>query len=95
MRPATILTAILALAVAAGTTSHAQDGDKSTKERIERLIQQLGHVEFEKRMAATKELESIGKPALHALHNAAKSDPSREIQKRAERIIQVIQSRPE
>jgi hypothetical protein len=57
------------------------------------LIKQLGHEEFTKREAASKELDAIGEPALDALRKAAASDGDVEIRRRAERIVQSVTGR--
>ena len=61
--------------------------------RVARLIRQLGHDEFAKREAASKELDAIGEPALDALRKAAASSDDAEIRRRAERIVDAVTGR--
>jgi uncharacterized protein (TIGR03067 family) len=58
--------------------------------RVARLVAQLGADKFAQREGASKELESIGEPALPALREAAASNDDVEIRRRAEMIIQAI-----
>lgn len=71
--------------VTAVVSAHPDPGTASQDERIGGLIRQLGHDEFPKREAASKELEAIGEPALEALRKAM-TDRDPEIRRRAERI---------
>jgi WD40 repeat protein len=90
MRPCAILTAAVGLLLVTRAGALPGDPDKTADaERIARLIAQLGDDSFDKRVAATKELEAIGKPALGALRKAA-SSPDLEIQRRAEQIFRAI-----
>jgi uncharacterized protein (TIGR03067 family) len=59
---------------------------------VARLIKQLGHKEYAKREAASKELDAIGEPALGALRKAAK-DGDAETRRRATRILGAITGR--
>jgi hypothetical protein len=68
----------------------ADPAKEAKTERVAALIQQLGHDLFAKRQAASKELESIGKPALPALREAAASSDSLETRSRAVRLIRAI-----
>ncbi len=71
--------------------SPAKDADK---DRLDDLVQQLGHDEFAKRQAASKALEALGEPALGALRKAAKSSGSAEIRRRAQQLVEVIEPKP-
>jgi uncharacterized protein (TIGR03067 family) len=83
----------LGLACAGGVaTSSAGAGKEAKADRVANLIRQLGDDEFEKREAASKELEAIGAPALDALRKAASHDDS-EIRRRAEQILQAVTGR--
>src|SRR5579884_3737996 len=62
--------------------------------RIAELIQQLGSDNFAEREKATKELETIGAPALDALRKAARNDEA-ERRKRAEDLVKKIEDRLE
>jgi hypothetical protein len=68
MRTCAIACAVvgLTLLVAAGAPGR-QPGKDSDRDRIARLIKQLGDEKFVKREAASRELESIGVPAMGAL----------------------------
>lgn len=66
--------------------------DELMASRVGRLVQQLGHNEFAKREAASKELDAIGEPALDALRKATSHEDA-EIRQRAEKIVSTITSR--
>jgi RNA polymerase sigma factor (sigma-70 family) len=74
------------------TSTAKQDdpGKETDAGKIARLLKQLGDDAFAKREAASKELETIGMPALAAVRNAAASSDSAEIRQRAERIGESI-----
>jgi hypothetical protein len=94
MRVCALLGVALGLAVAAGGGVTPAEPDRdATAERVNRLIQQLGHPEFAKREAASKELDAIGEPAFDALRKAATSDRDAEIRRRADVIVQAIAGR--
>lgn len=94
MRTGTFTYALVALALVAGVGSPRENaGQAATSDRIAALIKQLGDDEFTKREAATKELTDIGEPALAALRKAATSSADLETRRRAERIIQTIETR--
>ena len=89
-----VLAVVMALALVAGVGSLRGNSGKPAKpDRVAALIKQLGDDAFAKRVAATKELEDIGEPALAALRQAATSSDDLEIRRRAERIIQTITTR--
>jgi hypothetical protein len=91
MRACTFLCVVIGLAFAAETGILRADPGKDAKtERMGALIRQLGHDEFAKRQAASKELEAIGEPALAALRKAAASSDSVETRQRAEQLIRAI-----
>jgi uncharacterized protein (TIGR03067 family) len=60
--------------------------------RVARLVEQLGHDVFEKREAATKELDAIGGQALDALRKATSHEDA-EIRRRATVIVAAITGR--
>lgn len=70
-----------------------QPPGERVEDRVARLITQLGHAEFARRDAATRELDAIGEPALGALRKAAASSDDAEIRRRAERILVSITAR--
>jgi RNA polymerase sigma factor (sigma-70 family) len=74
------------------TSTAKQDdpGKETDAEKVARLIKQLGDDAFAKREAASKELETIGTPALAAVRNAAASSDEAEIRQRAERLVKSI-----
>jgi hypothetical protein len=74
------------------STSRADPGNEANAKRIASLIRQLGHKDFAKRQAASKELDAIGAPALDGLRKAA-TDDDPEVRRRAERIIQDVSTR--
>src|SRR5262245_54593788 len=65
---------------------------KDQAEAIERLIQQLGDLDFDKREEASRKLIEIGNAALRALERARKSDDL-EIRGRAGALARAIQDR--
>jgi hypothetical protein len=79
------------------TTEHGigqgGSGKEADKEKTARLIKQLGDDEFVKREAASKELESIGLPAMGALRKAAASAEDPEIRQRSKQLVEAIASR--
>lgn len=77
----------------------AQNNNSSKKDRatereepgamaIKKLIQQMGSPNSAERDASMKRLESIGKPALSALREAANNNDDAEIRRRAQRLIE-------
>src|SRR5437016_13739424 len=83
-----ILFVILALPVL-----KAKDPDpQADRNRIERLIKQLGDDDFADRQSASKELDAIGEPALERLR-AAVGDPDLEVRKRAQELVERISVR--
>jgi hypothetical protein len=64
------------------------------KEKIDKLIEQLGSGSFAEREKATKELAGIGVAALEALRKAAKSEDA-EVRKRVEYILPKIERQAE
>ncbi len=68
----------------------AADAPKADAERIAQLIKQLGSESFEEREKATKDLETIGVPALDALRRAAK-DGEAEVKTRADALVQKLE----
>jgi hypothetical protein len=94
MRIYTVACAVvgLALLVVAGTPGR-EPSKKSDNQRVARLIRQLGDDEFAKREAASKELETIGAPAMGALRKAAASGDDLEIRRRSKQLVQAIAGR--
>src|SRR5262245_3453121 len=94
MRPFVIAFAALNLAV---TCAVCAVGDhpihEPVKDRIARLINQLGDDAFAKREAASKELQAIGEPAADALRKASTSDADPEIRRRAEGVLRALAAR--
>jgi hypothetical protein len=84
-------TLIAAVVLAGGGWLHAGPADDAT-DRAARLVKQLGHKEFERREAASRELDAIGEPALPALRAAA-ADPDPEVRERAGRIVRAVAAR--
>ncbi len=85
--------AVLAIClIPVGARLPAAEG--ASPDRISRLVGQLGDDEFEKREAASRELEAVGEPALPALREAA-SGKNLEARRRARRVIEVLRRRAE
>jgi hypothetical protein len=77
------------------TEESAHNPDREVKkDRVDALIRRLGHDKFAMREAAGKELKAMGESALPALREAAKSNKSVEIRRRAEQLIRAIELRP-
>jgi uncharacterized protein (TIGR03067 family) len=81
---------IVLLAAAVGLSGDRPD--EPLADRVARLVKQLGHKEFAKREAASKELDAIGEPALDALRKAA-TDEDAEIRQRSARLLAAITGR--
>lgn len=93
-RAVTFVCAVVALALVAGIAKRREDSITApNSDRIAALIKQLGANRFAQREAASKELADIGEQALTALQKATTSKDDVEIRWRAERIIQVINTR--
>jgi hypothetical protein len=69
-------------------------GETPSKEKIDKLIEQLGSESFAEREQASSALAVIGVPALEALRQAAKSEDA-EIRKRAEELLPKIEMQAE
>lgn len=76
------------------TVQEAPEGKSAAADptQVARLVEDLGHEEFERREAASRALAKIGEPALGALKEAAKRDDP-EVQRRAEELVAAIESR--
>jgi len=86
--------AVLALSGASAALAGEAGGQKEDAEsRIPELIRQLGDEAWDKREAASKALEKIGRPALPALRKAAESEDA-EVSARAKRLIEKIAPAP-
>jgi len=90
MRLLGIRIAVFLAFTAAATVFGGDPSNETMTARIQRLIQQLGDYSFAKREAASKELQSIGEPALDALRKAAAATDDAEVRGRAERIIEAV-----
>ena len=91
MRNGTFMCVGLALVLTAVAANLKGDSGKETaNDKIDRLIKQLGDSRFAKREAASKELGTLGEPALAALRKAAASGADAEIQRRAEQAVRAI-----
>lgn len=85
---------LLAVLIVAGSVLPSPSDELPNKERIDRLIEQLGSGNFVEREKATKELAAIGVPALEGLRKATKSDDA-EVRKRAENLLPQIEIQAE
>ena len=88
----TILTLVLGLGIGTVLAVPASSGTDQAK--IGQLIAKLGSDNFRERDSATKELDSIGEPALEALRKAAKSTDM-EVANRAAALVAKIGQRGE
>jgi hypothetical protein len=73
--------------VAAQTPSKPVDA-----KAIAALIAQLGNADFQQREAATRSLETIGRPALAALREAAEKHADAEVRRRANGLVEKIKN---
>jgi hypothetical protein len=80
MRACALVCVTAALALAAGP------GKEAKSRRVARLVEQLGDDDFDKREAASKELERVGEPAVDALRKAA-SAADLEVRRRARALL--------
>ncbi len=87
---ASLLGAGLALLISLPSSAE----EAASKEKIDKLIDQLGSGSFAEREKASRELAGIGVPALDALRKAAKSEDA-EVRKRAEDILPKIERQAE
>src|SRR5262245_1124168 len=85
---------LLALLIGAGlalvSSLPTSAGETADKEKIDKLIEQMGSGTFTERQKATKELAALGVPALEALRKAAKNDDP-EVRKRADELVKKIE----
>ena len=94
MRPWSVRFAILSIAIVCAAGAGGRDHfEESVTQRVTRLINQLGDDDFAKRVAASKELEAIGEPAIDALQKAVRTEDDAEIRHRAEGILRVLAAR--
>ena len=82
MRSRYLLAALLVVGLALGGSLPRAAEEVPSKEKIDKLIGQMGSGSFKEREDASKELAAIGVPALEALRKAAKGDDA-EVRKRA------------
>jgi HEAT repeats len=61
--------------------------------RVPELLRQLGSTRFAERQAAAEALDKIGEPALAALRKMADTAPDLEVRRRAEQVIDRIETR--
>ncbi|MBY0526185.1 MAG: ubiquinol-cytochrome-c reductase complex assembly factor 3 [Gemmataceae bacterium] len=96
MVPRHLVGAMLALGLGLGCPLFVASAlpQGADKERIDKLVSQLGSQVFTERMAATQELDAIGAPALEALKKAATSNEP-EQRRRAEELVARIERRVE
>jgi Domain of Unknown Function (DUF1080) len=94
MRPWSLSCVVVSLTLAAFVCFPRADFARETQpDRIAALIKQLGDDEFARREAASKELETIGQPALDALGKAAANNPDLEVRSRAGDLVTRIVDR--
>lgn len=84
-----LLLVFLALGLAAHLPAQPAEAD-----RIARLVEQLGHSDFDRREAARRDLDALGAAALPALRTALRS-PDAEVRRRAEELLERIGRRVE
>jgi len=93
MRAAALSLLAIVLAFAAGDeVARPGPGEAAQRDRIAALIRQLGDKEFAKREAASKDLDTIGEPALPALRKAT-TDGDAEVRRRSAQLLKAITGR--
>jgi WD40 repeat protein len=87
------LSSLLVSSSADGQPSKDQlrEGKKASSEEINRLVNQLGDVDFAKRVEARKQLEAIGEPAVGILKKAIESSGDAEIRTAGKAIVETIE----
>jgi hypothetical protein len=60
---------------------------KGAEQRAEQLVGDLGHEEFDRRVAAERELRRLGEAASHALRSALDRSDDLEVRRRVERLL--------
>jgi hypothetical protein len=65
--------------------------DSPQPAEIQRLIHQLGSLQFAQRRAASRRLADLGEPALEGLQQAATLSPDAEIRRRADALVRRIE----
>jgi hypothetical protein len=93
MRVRTFVVAAIVLGLAPAAGLLRGDADAEATKRIADLVNQLGDDDYDKREAASKELEAVGEPALVALRKAAADNADLEIRWRAVRSVEAIRYR--
>jgi hypothetical protein len=94
MRSRYLLAAVIGAGLALVLSLPSPAEEAPSKEKIDKLIEQLGSDNFKDRDKAMKELAAIGLPALDALRKAAKSEDA-EVRKRATEILPKIEIKAE
>ncbi len=84
-----VLFAALAILPSFAPSLHAEGEPSRADTEIDRLVEQLGHDEYEMRQAAQKRLVDIGPPAEEAVRKALEH-PDPEIRRRADIILKQI-----
>lgn len=88
-----VLATALSLSLCGAVGALAQQGGpaatESREEKIARLVRELGDASFEKRSAAQKELEALGRPAVPALEKAAQSQDPEVATRAAEALARI------
>jgi hypothetical protein len=88
--PYLLLALLIGLGLALLISLPSPAGESADKEKIDKLIDQLGSDSFAQRKKAVKELAAIGPPALEGLRKAAKSEDA-EVRKQAEELVKKIE----
>jgi|SRR5579884_487062 len=94
MRSHSVLASLLGAGMALLISLPSSADEAPSKDKIDKLIEQLGSGSFAEREKATKELAALGVPALEALRKAAKSEDL-EVRKRIEDILPKIERQAE
>ena len=90
MRACKLLCVLAGMSFLVEGGSPRDDAEKAKPERVAALIEELGDDAFAKREAASKALETVGRPALRALLVAVTTTDNPETRRRAERLIRAI-----
>jgi hypothetical protein len=94
MRPHNLLAAPIVAGLVLLLSHQSPAEEVPSKEKIDKLIKQMGSDDFTERDNASKALAAIGVPALEGLRKAAKSEDP-EVRKRAEELLPKIERQAE
>jgi hypothetical protein len=90
---AVVFASVGLLVLSASAVVRGDPEDQETKDRVARLLRQLGHDHFARREQASRDLEATGPVALPALRKASSESQDAEVRRRAETLVLRIEQR--